>query len=359
MGLHINIAVTLHELFEALAAQGSVLTLGVQDIGFTRRAFNLAAGQRLQPDDEAATPNEFFAACGFSALQSLDVSDFEGADHVFDLNDDRLPHDLIERYDCVLNGGTLEHVFHLPNALSSITRMLRPRGLVVHVVPVHNWVDHGFYQISPILLHRYYTAACFEILESRALLFSADQGDSRIWEIFPCPVGAFAEGLCGTLDSRAMLCVFVARKTEHSTGDVRPVQPMYDAPDTVQPVRTNTPAWFLPYRLLEGQREREGIPLRIAIGPFTHQGGNCWSCNLPAEVPLGDDVNAHIRSRLALFEDGKLQTPAHSAHSRIKSMGRGAYSHWRRELYLSASDNSDPNSNGRDYYVIVPADHQT
>ena len=74
----------------------------------------------------------------------------------FDLNEDELPERLVSRFDAVFNGGTLEHVFHVPNALTSITRMLRPGGVVVHVVPCNGWVNHGFYQISPTLMFDYY-----------------------------------------------------------------------------------------------------------------------------------------------------------------------------------------------------------
>lgn len=72
-----------------------------------------------------------FSRLGFPGLQALDISDFEGADHIFDLNQDELPEHLTSRFDAVFNGGTLEHVFHVPNALTSITRMLRPGGVVV------------------------------------------------------------------------------------------------------------------------------------------------------------------------------------------------------------------------------------
>ena len=116
--------------------------------------------------DSGGDPHAYFERLGFSALQALDISDFEGADHIFDLNEDDLPEHLANRFDAVFNGGTLEHVFHVPNALASITRMLRPGGVVIHVVPCNGWVNHGFYQISPTLMFDYYEAAGFEPLES-------------------------------------------------------------------------------------------------------------------------------------------------------------------------------------------------
>lgn len=356
MGLHINIAVTLWEIFTKLAARGSVVTLGVQDVGFTRQAFNLATGNGLSRfGSDVPSAIEFFQACGFSTVESLDVSNFEGAEHIVDLNQPDLPQQLVGKYGCVLNGGTLEHVFHLPNALTSITRMLAPGGLAVHVFPVHNWVDHGLYQINPILLHCYYLAARFDIPESRGLLFSATPDDRSPWDVFPYPIGTLAEGLCGTLDARAMLGVLVARRTDESLEHATPVQPMY-APVGGPPnqAAAATSAWFPRYGLLDGRKVKEFLPVEFDVGPFVHKGGNCWVCSLPPDIPIGDDIGHPIRSPLALFEDNKLQTPAHSAHSRITTRGGGAYSHWRAELYFSTSDNSDPNGNGRKYRVIFP-----
>jgi SAM-dependent methyltransferase len=38
----------------------------------------------------------------------------------------------------------------------------------------------------------------------------------------------------------------------------------------------------------------------------------------------------------------------------IRRIGAGAFSHWGRELFFSASDNSDPSTNGRTYHVLAP-----
>ncbi|HJN14548.1 MAG TPA: hypothetical protein QGH10_03605, partial [Armatimonadota bacterium] len=60
-------------------------------------------------------------------------------------------------------------------------------------------------------------------------------------------------------------------------------------------------------------------------------------------------------SHLVLYEDGEPLGPAHSAHKDIRAEGEGRYSHWgARGLYFSASDNSDPRTNGREYKVVHP-----
>ena len=139
MGINAALNPLLSELAKRVKFSGVVCTLGVMEL------------------DSGGDPRAYFSRLDFSTLQALDISDFEGADHIFDLNEDELPERLVSQFDAVFNGGTLEHVFHVPNALTSITRMLRPGGVVVHVLPCNGWVNHGFYQISPTLMFDYYT----------------------------------------------------------------------------------------------------------------------------------------------------------------------------------------------------------
>lgn len=57
-------------------------------------------------------------------------------------------------------------------------------------------------------------------------------------------------------------------------------------------------------------------------------------------------------SAARIFEDGKpLPGPANSLHDDIRQIGRGRYSFWHDYVYFSASDNSDPLTNGRSYTI--------
>ncbi|MET1054846.1 MAG: pectate lyase [Pedobacter sp.] len=62
----------------------------------------------------------------------------------------------------------------------------------------------------------------------------------------------------------------------------------------------------------------------------------------------GDAVGS-TASILKLYENGKEIGPAHAAHATIRTTGKGAFSHWGTALYFSASDNTDPRTNGRTY----------
>ncbi len=85
--------------------------------------------------------------------------------------------------------------------------------------------------------------------------------------------------------------------------------------------------------------------------PFRHRGGYSWVADLPPHWADGDDTRSPQRSRLMLFENGIPVGFAHQTHADIEAHGRGRYSHWKDTLIFSATDNSDPNQNGRRYSI--------
>jgi SAM-dependent methyltransferase len=102
------------------------------------------------PDTGFAEPA--FKALGANNVWSVDVSAFEKAEFVHDLNKPIGP-DLKEKFDLVYDGGTLEHIFNFPVALQNCMEMLRPGGsLILHTV-ANSWCGHGFYQFSPELFY--------------------------------------------------------------------------------------------------------------------------------------------------------------------------------------------------------------
>lgn len=105
--------------------------------------------------------------------------------------------------------------------------------------------------------------------------------------------------------------------------------------------------WRRWLRSLTGHRDR--LPLRP---PFRHDGGACWWASLAAlPLPTADDGR-----RAMLFENGRPMSLADAMHDDIRQHGGGRYSVWERGIYFSASDGSDPATNGRNYEVriVVP-----
>lgn len=90
---------------------------------------------------------------GAKELDSLDASDFEGANVIHDLNDP-LPAARHGQYDCVIDGGSIEHIFSPARALETYMRLVKVGGSVIIFTTANNFYGHGFYQFSPDFFYR-------------------------------------------------------------------------------------------------------------------------------------------------------------------------------------------------------------
>lgn len=93
---------------------------------------------------------------GAACAESLDASPYEGATIIHDLN---LPfRESPPVFDTIIDCGTLEHVFNIPQALLNLSQLCSEKGQILHVVPGTNYLGHGLYQFSPELFFSYYSA---------------------------------------------------------------------------------------------------------------------------------------------------------------------------------------------------------
>jgi SAM-dependent methyltransferase len=91
---------------------------------------------------------------GATKVDSIDYSDYEGANIIHDMN---LPLDPLEEYDTVIDSGTLEHVFNINEAFKNITKLCKVGGQILHALPANNNCGHGFWQFSPELFFALYS----------------------------------------------------------------------------------------------------------------------------------------------------------------------------------------------------------
>ncbi len=220
---------------------GEVLFLGHPDIYFNLETFlQMCRSTGVVVDATTMTPEldpkfrekgycsarSIFGALGVKSIASLDASGFEAADFIFDLNSDALPKELEGRFDLIIDHGTMEHVFHIPNCLQNIGRMLRNNGRIVHSSPGNNCFDHGFYQFSPTLFRDYYGINEWRIESHIVTQTTSNQESEPPFFTFYEP-DLFAPLSHGGLDGKLYGSVFVATKTSNSTGDRIPQQGYY------------------------------------------------------------------------------------------------------------------------------------
>ena len=89
-------------------------------------------------------------------LTVVDASDYEGADTIHDMNQP-IPDALKNRFDVVIDCGSLEHIFDVPTALKNLAGMLKVGGTIFITTPANNLMGHGFYQFSPELMFRVFS----------------------------------------------------------------------------------------------------------------------------------------------------------------------------------------------------------
>lgn len=157
----------------------------------------------------------FFAALGINAF-SCDISPEEHPDYIADLNED-LKKIVEKEFDIVYNGGTLEHVFDPAHVLRNMHNILKPRGYAIHIIPVNGYVNHGFYQLSPLLLDRFYRENGYDVLESKYIIRTKSR--TFVCEYLNAPP---------PIEGHQILLYFVARKPDSHSKLINPQQ----KPDT-------------------------------------------------------------------------------------------------------------------------------
>ncbi len=236
MGFDVHALTFLLEASRGGVSFEDTLTLGRQGLAATPRQMTAAfARAGLVLSDEAARAllanaedgragyaEAFLRRCGAVRLSSLDCRDHEGATLIHDLNVP-VPDSLASRYSCVIDSGTLEHIFNVPVALASCMRMTRLGGHLLIVTPANNQMGHGFYQFSPELFWTVLSEPYGFVVE-RMFLCETRPGARRYVVASPSSLGARV-----TLrNSRETILLVQARKLrEERLGALAPQQSDY------------------------------------------------------------------------------------------------------------------------------------
>jgi len=218
---------------------GRVLTLGVQQTTIREKELIDLAKRVQYPltavNDDAVekldrhhhlTDVFLFKSLGFDEVQRTDFSDFQGAELVFDMNQADTPRKHVGRYDMVIDGGTVEHVFHIPNSMAHIFRFLKVGGRIIHISPSSNNIDHGFYMFSPTLFWDFYEANKFEFSSFKFIEYNR-WGNTEKWIAGDYEPGCLHYISGGGLPRGQYGITLTATKTEHSTSDVVPQMNRY------------------------------------------------------------------------------------------------------------------------------------
>jgi len=167
--------------------------------------------------------------CQYSCL---DVSEYEGADIIHDMNTP-VSGSLVEQYDFIFNGSCLDNVFDPVTFLVNTSKMLKPGGRIIHN---ENSGSHpgAYLMLSSEWFFSYYSINNFTDCKVYAL--HANQpgkdrftygGDLFQWKPFYTPSANYShskafESIKGMLHS-----IVIAEKGIDSTANIYPIQSQY------------------------------------------------------------------------------------------------------------------------------------
>jgi SAM-dependent methyltransferase len=232
MGLSKSAIALLMEESKRQGFSGSVATLGKQDVYIgaeqlqklsIEHEFKLSSS--ADPSGDTLSDESLLRTLGFDEVVSIDHSNFENATVIFDFNNPVSDESLKNKFDVVIDSGTIEHIFHVPNVLNNIFTLLKPGGRIIHLTPSSNHIDHGFYMFSPTLFEDFYRSNNFEV--NTSYVFRYDVYSTKKWDIFDSTPGRWNELSMGGLDGESYGVYFVATKTPSSTENVVPQQNYY------------------------------------------------------------------------------------------------------------------------------------
>ena len=116
-------------------------------------------------NNEKFSTKDFITKIGFNNYNSIDLN---GAyeSFKFDLNKDICTaYDFNSKYDLVINNGTGEHVFNQHSLFLNIHNLTKTNGIMLHVLPFIDWINHGFYNFNPIIFGDLAASNKYEIIK--------------------------------------------------------------------------------------------------------------------------------------------------------------------------------------------------
>lgn len=187
MGLNTNVIKLLLQLDKEGLRYGDVLTLGRQRLNLPKRTLHKhlrefgypVSGAKIKAESRGYCEG-FLKLLGASEVHSMDVSDYEKASLLHDLNQP-IGESLHCTYDTLIDSGTLEHVFNFPVAIKNCMELLKIGGYYIGFTPCNNFFGHGFYQFSPELYYRVFSAENGFVLSK--MYFYVDKPNAVFYEV--------------------------------------------------------------------------------------------------------------------------------------------------------------------------------
>ncbi len=192
---------------------------------------------RLRGED-SIDDADFFRLFGDVVYDSMDVTSYEGATIIHDLNYP-IPPELEGKFDFIVDGGTFDHLCDIKTAFANVVKMLKPGGRIFQWNAASNYANAGYLSFSADFFYDYYSLNKFE--ECRTYFAESWDISAPNWFIYEFLPQNEAERYPKFRRNILYNMVLVfARKGAHSTFDRLPVQLQYRDPQLLEEYRQNT-----------------------------------------------------------------------------------------------------------------------
>jgi hypothetical protein len=228
--------------------EGSILTLGRQTVSLTldkalrilreegvkptsaminrAQTFGLDHSTRYGEGGGVLTDRALFALFGENDLVAMDVSTYEKAEIIHNLNNP-IGKDLENKFDFIIDGGTFDHLFDIKTAFINLTKMLKISGRTFMWNGASNFTGTAYLSYAPDFFRDYFLVNKYS--DCKAYLAEVSrQGQFKSWNIFEYTGGRkFKEGMDAFHTPFMMMTVIIAEKGKETTWDKVPVQCFY------------------------------------------------------------------------------------------------------------------------------------
>lgn len=108
--------------------------------------------------------NNLESLCSLMGFEQIDTFDING-NPTFKVNlNEELPNIFFNKYDWIIDSGTLYCCFDTSTVLKNILYMLKDDGCIIHTSNLVGFFGRGFYSLSPALFRDFYKINNFDIL---------------------------------------------------------------------------------------------------------------------------------------------------------------------------------------------------
>lgn len=184
-------------------------------------------------DGTYVSDKQLFALLGITNVHALDVTDYENAEVIHNLNFP-IAKNLENQYDYIIDGGTFDHLFDIKTAFENITQMLKDNGTLLMWNGASNFTGAAYISYAPDFFWDYFIENKFT--DVRVYLAELRRQAQNNNYMFYKYLGASKfEGHSDTFFSPFLqMTVVMATKSKDTTIGVVPIQSFYRPSDREQ-----------------------------------------------------------------------------------------------------------------------------